>query len=499
MSFNNTDNASLASDNNASTSNPSNDPTTTTNSTNSPPPPNNALSTNTNNSNEKTTLWMGELDPWLDESAIHKIWAAYGENVTVKIIRDKYSGANAGYCFVDFGSSAAANKALSLNGQPMPNSGRNFKLNWASGGGINDRKEDRGPEWSIFVGDLAPDVSEAELFQVFQSNYPSCKSAKIMTDPMTNISRGYGFVRFGEEIHMQRALAEMQGYYCGNRPMRISTATPKNKNAASAAAAAAMMNAAAAAGSQGHPHNPHHNPHHHHAHAPPQWQMGHPAAAPVGFYGTPQPINQFTDPNNTTVFVGGLSSSVSEEELRRYFQPFGDIVYVKIPPGKGCGFVQYIQRHSAETAITQMQGFPIGNSRVRLSWGRSQNAMNNGVGNSGQYRPAAAPPPVYAQMGIPAQPHYGPFGPLNPQAAHVHDTQHLNPNAPLPPVNAPPIPVAQNGMPSQTSPDAPVAPGQDPSEPVPVARLNELYLAARDGRLDRVESDNRGYHGVYAQ
>ena len=29
-----------------------------------------------------------------------------------------------------------------------------------------------------------------------------------------------------------------------------------------------------------------------------------------------QPMNQFTDPNNTTVFVGGLSGYVTEDEVR---------------------------------------------------------------------------------------------------------------------------------------------------------------------------------------
>ncbi|KAJ5233406.1 uncharacterized protein N7469_005172 [Penicillium citrinum] len=60
------------------------------------------------------------------------------------------------------------------------------------------------------------------------------------------------------------------------------------------------------------------------------------------------------------------------------------------PPGKGCGFVQFVQRHAAEMAINQMQGYPIGNSRVRLSWGRSQN--NSGPAGS-PYRPAPPPPP----------------------------------------------------------------------------------------------------------
>lgn len=118
-------------------------------------------------------------------------------------------------------------------------------------------------------------------------------------------------------------------------------------------------------------------------------------------------MNQFTDPNNTTVFVGGLSGYVTEDELRSFFQGFGEITYVKIPPGKGCGFVQFVHRHAAEMAINQMQGYPIGNSRVRLSWGRSQN--NSGVGTP--YRPAP-PPPHYGGGPGPYGPHHfgGAFG-----------------------------------------------------------------------------------------
>ena len=37
-----------------------------------------------------------------------------------------------------------------------------------------------------------------------------------------------------------------------------------------------------------------------------------------------------TDPYNTTVFVGGLSPLISEETLRTFFAPFGDIHYVRV-------------------------------------------------------------------------------------------------------------------------------------------------------------------------
>lgn len=201
-----------------------------------------------------------------------------------------------------------------------------------------------------------------------------------MTDPISGMSRGYGFVRFTDESDQQRSLTEMQGVYCGNRPMRISTATPKNKSGGGPSNNMPGMGPQGGYGGQ--PQMGGYNAM--------QAQYQQPAFnGGYGGVGGGQPMNQFTDPNNTTVFVGGLSGYVTEDELRSFFQGFGEITYVKIPPGKGCGFVQFVQRHAAEMAINQMQGYPIGNSRVRLSWGRSQN--NSGPAGT-PYRPAPPPP-----------------------------------------------------------------------------------------------------------
>ena len=66
-------------------------------------------------------------------------------------------------------------------------------------------------EYSIFVGDLATEVSNSDLVAMFRNPvlglrndreprfihpFLSCKSAKIMLDPVTGVSRGYGFVRY---------------------------------------------------------------------------------------------------------------------------------------------------------------------------------------------------------------------------------------------------------------------------------------------------------------
>ena len=35
---------------------------------------------------------MGELEPWIDENFVRSVWYGVGEQVNVKMIRDKFSG-----------------------------------------------------------------------------------------------------------------------------------------------------------------------------------------------------------------------------------------------------------------------------------------------------------------------------------------------------------------------------------------------------------------------
>lgn len=44
------------------------------------------------------------------------------------------------------------------------------------------------------------------------------------------------------------------------------------------------------------------------------------------------------------IFIGNLDPDVTEDELRQICVQFGELIYVKIPVGKGCGFVQYAAR-----------------------------------------------------------------------------------------------------------------------------------------------------------
>ncbi|KAK9133444.1 hypothetical protein Scep_012972 [Stephania cephalantha] len=178
---------------------------------------------------EIRTLWIGDLQYWMEESYILNCFSQTGEVVSAKVIRNKQTGQSENYGFVEFVSRAAAERALqTYNGNLMPSVEQNFRLNWASLGS-GERRDDT-PDYTIFVGDLASDVTDYMLQETFRGHYTSVKGAKVVTDRMTGRSKGYGFVRFGEESEQLRAMSEMNGMFCSTRPMRVGPATTK-KNA----------------------------------------------------------------------------------------------------------------------------------------------------------------------------------------------------------------------------------------------------------------------------
>jgi len=115
---------------------------------------------------------------------------------------------------------------MNFNGQMMPNVEMAYKLNWASAS-AGDKRGDSGSDHTIFVGDLAPDVTDSMLEDVFRANYPSVRGAKVVVDRITGRSKGYGFVRFGDLNEQARAMTEMNGMMLSTRHMRIGAAANK--------------------------------------------------------------------------------------------------------------------------------------------------------------------------------------------------------------------------------------------------------------------------------
>lgn len=59
-----------------------------------------------------TNLFVGNLQPWMDESYLQQVFSKFGEIKSTKLVRDRVTQAPMGYGFVDFGEHEIAKKVL---------------------------------------------------------------------------------------------------------------------------------------------------------------------------------------------------------------------------------------------------------------------------------------------------------------------------------------------------------------------------------------------------
>jgi RNA recognition motif-containing protein len=83
---------------------------------------------------DSKTLWIGDLDPWMDETYLHNLFSGISAVESVKVMRDKGTHVAAGYGFVEFANHSSAMRGLeAFQGHPMPgSSNKTFRLNWGS-------------------------------------------------------------------------------------------------------------------------------------------------------------------------------------------------------------------------------------------------------------------------------------------------------------------------------------------------------------------------------
>lgn len=168
----------------------------------------------------------------MTENFILAAFRKMGEDpLTVKLMKNKFSGEPAGYCFVSFVTDETAVNAMhKLNGKPIPGTNPivRFKLNSATTSQNKALLADR--EFSVWVGDLSSDVDDYNLYRVFSAKFQSIKTAKVIMDD-SGFSRGYGFVKFGLEEEQKMALYEMNGFIgLGSKALKICSAVPKPKD-----------------------------------------------------------------------------------------------------------------------------------------------------------------------------------------------------------------------------------------------------------------------------
>jgi len=175
---------------------------------------------------------------------------------------------------------------------------------------------------ALYVGDLHPDLTEANLFEVFSTVGPVA-SVRVCRDMVTRRSLGYGYVNFSSSVDAERALDTMNFYSSPatkGRPLRL------------------------------------------------MWKNRDPSLRKYG---------------QGNIFVKNMDKSIDNKTLYDTFSKFGNILSCKVQmdddgTSRGYGFVHFETPEAAEAAIEEVNGKEIAGSVLTVAHFKSRKERTTG-------------------------------------------------------------------------------------------------------------------------
>lgn len=190
--------------------------------------------------------------------------------------------------------------------------------------------------YCVFVGDLAPEIDDAALAQAFDA-YPSMHDARIMWDLRSHHSRGYGFVRFFDEMEAAASIQTLSGQWLGSRAIRVSWAMRRKEPAPAVLAASESTS---------------------------RIRRGHPLTFATALRMAPRDVR--------TVYVGNLPRATVLDDYVPAFRQFGRVLHAQIHEDRHFAFVTFDTHENAAIAVSELSKQPlmVRGRIARTGWGR---------------------------------------------------------------------------------------------------------------------------------
>lgn len=168
--------------------------------------------------NKDATIYVGSLNEHVDEEILTELFIQAGPVVRVNIPRDKLSNRHNGFGFVEFRTEDDARYATELM-QGIRLFGNPIQIGTAAS--VPPDQIDVGAK--LYVGNLAPDVSDSVLHQMF-SRFGIIHTCRVVIDKVSGKSLGHGFVSYDSFESADQALKNMNGQFLCNQMITVTYA-----------------------------------------------------------------------------------------------------------------------------------------------------------------------------------------------------------------------------------------------------------------------------------
>lgn len=172
--------------------------------------------------NKEATVYVGNLHERVTPRILHELMLNAGRVRNVNMPVDRVNGQHQSFGFVEFHTEEEADYTPKImNGVALY--GNRLRVNKASAD--KQRNVEVGAE--LFIGNLDGMVDEKALYDTFGQFGPLINAPKVARDD-ANMSKGYGFISYGDFESSDAAIASMHGQYMMNKQISVQYAYKKD-------------------------------------------------------------------------------------------------------------------------------------------------------------------------------------------------------------------------------------------------------------------------------
>lgn len=173
------------------------------------------------------SLYVGDLQNDVTEALLFEVFNQVGPVSSIRVCRDAASRRSLGYAYVNFHSGVDAERALdTLNFNPIK--GRPCRIMWSQRNPAVRKNTNN----NVFIKNLDKQIDNKQLYDTF-SSFGNILSSKIATDP-TGQSKGYGFVHYDSEDGAQKAIDGVNGMLLSGKKVFVSRFVRRSERAGAA-------------------------------------------------------------------------------------------------------------------------------------------------------------------------------------------------------------------------------------------------------------------------